>query len=153
MKINILRYMLCKSVSKRIYKKIFVFAIFVILAISHMSSAATWPSSSTSSTIFEQQETFVEASSSILDGVKVGAKSNNLYFLYNVNVGGVDNSVIRWVNAGNNAIWTAAFNKTPLLKSLSIDLDEDNLYFAWNNDPINVFRLRSDNGAMVSVQQ
>ena len=60
-------------------------------------------------------------------------------------------TVIRRVNAANNPVWTASFQKEPSQKSLAVDPLEQNVYFTSLTSPIYVFRLQSTNGGFTSA--
>ena len=66
---------------------------------------------------------------------------------------GVDTTVIRKVSSTYSEIWRTAIGLSPVLKSLSVSLSEQNIYFAKTNGPLDVIWLNSDDGSISSVQR
>ena len=140
-------------IRRKIHKINYILLILTLMRISILLASSNWQSSSTSSSILFQQEGFLESTTTSGLGVKVGARTNNFYFLYYYYIPTIIYSAVRRVDQNYNTIWTASISKNPYQKSLSVDLAENYIYFATQNYPITVFQLNTANGLMVSGQQ
>ena len=57
-------------------------------------------------------------------------------------------AAVRKVNADGSQAWMAALGFSPLLKSMTVDLAEQNVYFASGGNPIVVVWLATSNGSI-----
>ena len=63
-----------------------------------------------------------------------------------------DISAVMRTNSDGSYAWITAFQLSLILKSLSIDLNEQNIYFGQFIDPLWVVRLKAKDGTFVSSQ-
>ena len=59
-------------------------------------------------------------------------------------------AAVRKVNVDGSQAWQAAFVFTPILKSMTVDSAEQNLYLASSSNPIVVVWLATSNGSIVN---
>ena len=125
----------------------------LMLALSICSvQTATCPSSvpSSAATITEQCSFSVYTSTNTF-GVAVGPVSNSLYYLHYLP--SPDNAVVRKVDASGSQAWVASFALYPIRKSLSVDTTEQSLYLASFLNPLEVLRLLTSDGSIVTQHQ
>lgn len=125
--------------------------LFAVLAWP-LAYASSCPASVSSlSAITEEQFSFTGYSSTTTYAVERGAVSNSLY--YSLEINSPKGTVIRRVNADGTQNWLVSFAFESIIKSLSIDSTEQNVYFWSRTNPIVVLRLSASNGAIVSQNQ
>ena len=65
---------------------------------------------------------------------------------------GVETTVIRKVSSTDSEMWRTAIGFRPVLKSLSVSLSEQNVYFAKLDSLLDVIWLNSSDGSISSMQ-
>ena len=70
--------------------------------------------------------------------------------MYNFNGG---STVIRKVNSDNTLTWMARFTVGPIIRSLSISPNEQNLFFGSYTSQLLVFVINANTGAFISTQK
>ena len=63
---------------------------------------------------------------------------------------GSSSTAVRKVNADGSQAWMAALGFSPILKSMTVDTAEQNVYFASGGNPIAVVWLATSNGSIVN---
>ena len=104
----------------------------------------------TSAGITTEQASFTGSSNILIRGVAAGKVSNSLYYLYDLS--STSNVVVRKEDTSGSQLWMASFAFRPVIKSLSIDAQEQIVYFAQRIVPVVVMRLSSSTGAVVSQE-
>ena len=115
--------------------------------------ATTCPSSVTSSTTITSEQCSFSGYSSIEHyGVAGGPVSSSLYYLYRLYYPTL-NTAVRKVNASGSQTWIASFAFYSILKSLSVDAAEQNVYLASMTNPLVVLKLAASDGSILSQHQ
>ena len=137
----------------RICLKTLMVGLCVLVASICSVLAATCPSSVTSSSIITSEQcTFSGFTSFENYGVAGGPVSSSLYYLYRLFTPTL-NAAVRKVDASGSQIWLASFAFYSLLKSLSVDAAEQNVYLAVVSNPIVVLKLAASDGSIVTQHQ
>ena len=112
-----------------------------------------WPSSSSSQTnVYIEKYTFTDYDTTSY-GVVQGTKDYATFYLdyvFNDTIS-ANYGVIRRVNADNSAVWMTAFNLSPVMKSLSVDPNEQYVYIASWSSPIDIVRMNAVTGVIVDL--
>ena len=123
----------------------FMVILFVLIVSISSVETAIWPSPISSSSATTKQQCNISLTNTETYGVTEGSVSKNLYFLYLINQ---DTAVMR-MNATSSQKWLASFIFYPILKSLSVDPSEKNVYLASLANPLSVLWLDASNGSAV----
>ena len=83
-------------------------------------------------------------------GIVPGMISNGLYYLYRI--ASNEAAVVRKMDSSNSEVWVSALPFTPITKSLSVDINEQSVLYALNDNPTTVVRLNAVSGALISAQ-
>ena len=82
-----------------------------------------------------------------------GPISSSMYYLYKIYLSPNFKSVIRKVNFKGSLEWMTALSVNPIVKSLSIDSNEQNVYIGSTfTTALNVIRMDSSTGGIVDAQ-
>ena len=112
---------------------------------------ASWPTStSDSKAINTIKERFNSFANTFTFDIALGSISNGLYIYYEAY--SPYKSVIRKLDSSGNFIWMNGFEVQPLLKSLSIDSSEQNVYIGGLGNPLIVIWIRSSDGVLLSTK-
>ena len=127
--------------------------ILSILCLINTSHWSTCPSSnSTLYTITSDQCSFSGYSITEAFNVVLGPVSASLYFLYSIYTPG-NKWAIRKTNSDGSLAWMSAVSFQPILKSLSVDTLEQNVYVAGYANPLDVVRFGAGAGSIVDAQR
>ena len=106
---------------------------------------------SSQNTIVSKSNSFSGYANTLTFGVTIGPISDSVYSLFYVST--PSNAVVRKVNFDDSVAWMAAIDSFyPLRKSLSVDSNEQHVYFGRSTSTLNVWRLQWNNGAIVDAQ-
>ena len=107
--------------------------------------------SGNSNTIISDQGTFTGYSGVYTYGVISGPTSNSLYYMHYIEIPS-DYIFIRKIYSNDTVAWMSGILLWPFMKSLAVDKNENHVYVASNDNPINVWRLLGSNGAISDAQ-
>ena len=124
----------------------FMVILFVLIVSISSVETAIWPSPISSSSATTKQQCSISSTNTETYGVTEGSVSKNLYFLYLINP---SSTAIMRMNASGTQKWLASFAFYPILKSLSVDPSEKNVYLASWTDPLSVLWLDASDGSIV----
>ena len=137
----------------RICLKALAMGLFVLVASICSVLTATCPTSVPSSAaIVIEQCSFSGYTSVEKFGIVGGPVSNSLYFSYRVSFPS-ENAVVRKVDASGSLTWMASFAFQPIMKSLTVEAAEQNLYLVSSTNPMVVVRMAASDGSIVSQHQ
>ena len=63
-----------------------------------------------------------------------------------------NNAAVRKINSDETMAWMSALLFQPIIKSLSLDGNEQNAYIGSMTNNLNVWRLATSNGAIIDAQ-
>ena len=125
--------------------------IFIFILSVNICFMASWPTStSDSKAINTIKERFNSFANTFTFDIALGSISNGLYIYYEAY--SPYKSVIRKLDSSGNFIWMNGFEVQPLLKSLSIDSSEQNVYIGGLGNPLIVIWIRSSDGVLLSTK-
>ena len=127
-----------------------VIILIMLIWCSSVCIAMQWsPSVSSSLIITTDRYSFSSFSQISIRGVATGIVSKSIYYLnfvYNPSV-----VVFRKVGMSGSQVWMASYSIDPVLKSLSVDAQEQNIYAASSSAPFLILRLYANDGTIVST--
>ena len=104
-----------------------------------------------SNVIFTNQARFLGYTNTYTHNIISGPISNSLYYLFYVST--PNNAAIRKLNPDETLDWMVVLAFLPLLKSLSVDPGELYFYVGAVNNPLDVVRMQTSSGGIVSSQR
>ena len=134
---------------KPFYWYYYALIMISLLSLSYWSSCST--SDLNSNSIETNLFTFSGYPGAATFGIINGPISESLYYL--IEIFYPFNTVVRKVSLERKELWITAIGFRPLIKTLSIDTNEQHLLFASFSNPLNVFRLSTSTGAIVGSQK
>ena len=60
---------------------------------------------------------------------------------------------VRKVDSSNTEVWAVRVDLTPVPKSLSVDISEQNAYIASRTNPVDVVKLKTADGSVADAQR
>ena len=132
--------------------KFFWKMILITILLWKLAYCAIWSSSvSNSNTIIRTEDGFSEGGNTLIYRVVSGPVFNNLYYMYYLStpVAGI----IRKINSDGSFAWTFSIQYEPIMKSLSLDIHEQSLYFGTHTITLNVLWLSASNGLLLSTNK
>ena len=131
-------------------EKFFWKMILITVLLWKLVYCAIWSSSvSNSNEIIQMEDGFSGGGNTLIYRVVSGLVHNNLYYMYYLStpIAGI----IRKINSDGSFAWTYSIPYEPIMKSLSLDIHEDSLYFGTHTSTLNVIWLSASNGLLLST--
>ena len=129
----------------------FVLVLMLFWTLKNCSAATCSASASYPSMITSNEFSYTGYTTSYNYGLKVGRVSNSFYYFHYLSP--PDHTAVRRVNPDESLVWLASIDFDPLLKSFSLDFNEQNVYFGRFSNPLSVVRLLASTGAIVDAQK
>ena len=114
-------------------------------------AAWSWTSATQTSAIMSQQYSYTISSDTRTYDALSGPVSNDLYLLDSL-FSTPNYTVIRRESTSGSQVWMTALNMPPTVKGLSVDPSEQNIYVWKYSTQLDIIRLSSSTGALVSAQ-
>ena len=124
----------------------------LVASICSVLTATCPPSVPSSAAIVKEQCSFSGYTSVEKYGIVGGPVSNSLYFLYRVSFPN-ENAVVRKVDSSGSLTWMVSIAFTLVMKSLTVEAAEQNLYIIHSANPMVVVRMAASDGSIVSQHQ
>ena len=134
----------------RLYLQTLIMGLWVLAASISSVQTATC-SSSVPSSAATTTELCNFSTTTYTFGIVVGPVSNSLYYLYALS--SPNGSVVRKVDVSGSQTWMASFAFWPIIKSLSVDANEQSVYLESFTNPLVVLKLAASDGSIVSQHQ
>ena len=134
---------------KPFYWYLYVLILISLLSLSYWSTCST--SELNSNSIETNLFSFSGYTAAATFGIIDGPISESLYYL--IEIFNPFNTVVRKLSPERKELWITAVGFRPLIKTLSIDANEQHLLFASYSNPLNVWRLSTSTGAIVGSQK
>ena len=129
-----------------------LFWYVLLLFLTNKAYGMTCSSSIKSSqAITSQTNSYTGYSSSYNDGIIPGPVSNSLYYMTAIYLSAYS-TVIRKINSDESLDWMKTVLLNPLMKSLSVDDQENHIYFGAISASMGVWRLKANTGAYIDSQ-
>ena len=125
--------------------------ILIMFLVFNLCWTKTCPTTTTNSNVItSDQWSFTGFSTTRNYGVASGTVSKSLYISYAIYT--PNNGALRKVNPDDSVAWMTTIPFIPSVKSLTVDLYEQNVYFASWGGSLTVWRLQANTGAMLDAQ-
>ena len=122
------------------------------MALFKLWNASTCTSSvSNSNAIITQIDSFSVSSVIKIFGIKEGTVSRSIYYMYGLTQ--PDYTVLRKINSDNSLNWMISISFYPIVKELSVDSNEQYLYFGGFLPYVNVLQLQASTGTIITIKR
>ena len=134
------------------FQSLIVGLFMLAWSICSVQTATCPPSVPFSAATTTEQCNFTGYTNTYTFGVTGGPVSNSLYYLYAL-VSSSNSAAVRRVDASGSQTWMASLAFYPILKSLSVDAQEQSVYLASNTSPLMVLKLTARDGFIVNQHE